>query len=182
MWLRLIFSISLFLPHLVLAQTPSPSPVPAEEPLTGQEGRGVSSTGADSNAGAEGPDSGAISLSKGGIAAIIAVVVVVALLGGKRSRKHKCSRGSDADALPVGSVVLYIIAKRRQWKVRESIRRASRRITGRSDGAKTQRQSKRGAVRVEQPRSSKAADLEKGTVETKVEAKSWKSKLSRPTR
>lgn len=33
----------------------------------------------------------------------------------------------------VTSVVLFILAKRRNWKIRDSIRRASRRLTGRRD-------------------------------------------------
>ena len=46
--------------------------------------------------------------------AIIVVVVVVAVFG-------------------IASVVLFVVAKRRQWNVRASIKRASRRLTGRGD-------------------------------------------------
>lgn len=34
----------------------------------------------------------------------------------------------------VASTILFVIAKRRQWKVRDSIRRISRRVTGRGVG------------------------------------------------
>ena len=35
-------------------------------------------------------------------------------------------------SIAVASIVLYVVAKRRQWNVRQSIRRASRRLTGRN--------------------------------------------------
>ncbi|KAI4764761.1 hypothetical protein E4T52_03229 [Aureobasidium sp. EXF-3400] len=67
---------------------------------------------ADNAAGASGGDSGSFKLSKGGFAAIISVVSVGVGLG-------------------IIFLVLFVVAKRRQWKVRQSIARASRRITGR---------------------------------------------------
>ncbi|CAD0095343.1 unnamed protein product [Aureobasidium mustum] len=63
---------------------------------------------ADNAAGASGGDSGSFQLSKEGFAAIISVV-----------------------SIGVGLGILFVIARRRQWKVRQSIVRASRRITGR---------------------------------------------------
>lgn len=177
-----------------LTQPPSAAPTlqPAEEPVTGLEegGVGAESSGPDSNAGASGNDTGAITLSKGGIAAIIAVVVVVVVLGGQYLCSSTCRlRLQFLTFSTVISVVLYFVAKRRQWKVRESIRRASRRLTGRSGPTKSQRQSKRTPVRMDVPQSSKVSDIEKGRVETKVEsvfdvdspkAKSWKSKMVKP--
>ncbi|KAK6000649.1 hypothetical protein QM012_003374 [Aureobasidium pullulans] len=67
---------------------------------------------ADNAAGASGGDSGSFQLSKGGYAAIISVVSIGVGLG-------------------IIFLVLFVIARRRQWKVRQSIIRASRRITGR---------------------------------------------------
>lgn len=194
---RLLLVTALLFAHAIaqsLTQPPSAAPTsqPAEEPVTGLEegGVGAESSGPDSNAGASGDDTGAITLSKGGIAAIIAVVVVVAVLGGQYLCSSTCRlRLRFLTSSTVASVVLYFVAKRRQWKVRESIRRASRRLTGRSGPTKSQRQSKRTPVRMDLPPSSKVSDLEKGKVETKVEstfdvdspkAKSWKSKMVKP--
>ncbi|KAK6397859.1 hypothetical protein LTR65_005107 [Meristemomyces frigidus] len=50
--------------------------------------------------------------------AIIVVVVVVALFG-------------------IASTILFVVAKRRQWNIRASIARASRRLTGRFGDKKT---------------------------------------------
>lgn len=71
----------------------------------------------DSAGGASGNDSGSFSLSKGGLIAIIVIVVGVAVFG-------------------IASIVLFVLAKRRQWNVRASIKRASRRLTGRDPGPK----------------------------------------------
>ncbi|THY41129.1 hypothetical protein D6C98_09385 [Aureobasidium pullulans] len=67
---------------------------------------------ADNAAGASGGDSGSFKLSKGGFAAIISVVSIGVGLG-------------------IIFLVLFVVAKRRQWNVRKSIARASRRLTGR---------------------------------------------------
>ncbi|OCK77684.1 hypothetical protein K432DRAFT_284058, partial [Lepidopterella palustris CBS 459.81] len=106
-----------------------------------------------STAGASGNTQGAFSLSKGALVAIITVVVVVAVLGS-------------------ASVVLFYLAKKRQWDVRQSLRRASRRLTGRSDVSKvdrqTNRQNRRTGVRIASPPPSarktnqREHDLEKG--------------------
>jgi hypothetical protein len=71
----------------------------------------------DSAGGASGSDSSSFSLSQGGLIAIIIVVVAVAVFG-------------------IASIVLYVLAKRRQWNVRASLKRASRRLTGRSARSK----------------------------------------------
>ncbi|THY90757.1 hypothetical protein D6C93_06478 [Aureobasidium pullulans] len=67
---------------------------------------------ADNAAGASGGDSGSFKLSKGGFAAIISVVSIGVGLG-------------------IIFLVLFVVARRRQWNVRKSIARASRRLTGR---------------------------------------------------
>ncbi|OCL14934.1 hypothetical protein AOQ84DRAFT_384396 [Glonium stellatum] len=129
-------------------------------------------------AGASGSSSGAFSLSKGALAAIITVVVLV-VVGG------------------IASVTLFYLAKKRQWDVRQSFRRASRRLTGRSDITKINRQTRRTGVRMASPPPSSKnmlRDIEKGApasgekgrttttitstfeVETPV-AKSWTSKF-----
>ncbi|KAI4730435.1 hypothetical protein E4T49_01795 [Aureobasidium sp. EXF-10728] len=67
---------------------------------------------ADNAAGASGDDSGSFKLSKAGFAAIISVVSIGVGLG-------------------LLFLILFVIAKRRQWKVRQSLARVSRRITAR---------------------------------------------------
>lgn len=145
------------------------------------------SSGADSAAGAEGADDGSFKMSKGGMIAIIVVVVVVAVGG-------------------IVSTVLFFIAKKRQWEVRKSLKRVSRRLTGRSTAgagaARDNRENRRTAVRMASPpagknrsaapKQNKERDLEKGekkpagrrekptmsafSVETPV-VKSWKDKV-----
>ncbi|KAF2649892.1 hypothetical protein K491DRAFT_771312 [Lophiostoma macrostomum CBS 122681] len=100
------------------------------------------------DAGAQGADKGSFSLSQGGLIAIIVVAVIVAVAG-------------------TASAILFWLAKKRQWNVRQSLRRASRRLTGRSDVSK--RQNRRTGVRLNSPPPSKARapsrtdkDVEKG--------------------
>ncbi|KAF2764250.1 hypothetical protein EJ03DRAFT_378780 [Teratosphaeria nubilosa] len=64
----------------------------------------------DTDAGASGSGGSGGSIGKGGLIAIIVVVVVVAIFG-------------------ITSTILFVLAKRRQWNVRASIARASRRLT-----------------------------------------------------
>ena len=66
--------------------------------------------------------SGSFSMSQGGLIAIIVVVVCVAIFG-------------------ITSIVLFVLAKRRQWNVRASLKRASKRLTakGREDAARRKR-------------------------------------------
>ncbi|TKA82805.1 hypothetical protein B0A55_01058 [Friedmanniomyces simplex] len=82
---------------------------------------GSSGSGSDVNtdAGASGSGS-SFSISKGGLIAVIVVVVIVALFG-------------------IASTILFVVAKRRQWNVRASIRRVSRRLTGRAGAPPTPR-------------------------------------------
>lgn len=76
----------------------------------------------------------------------------------------------NANVPVVGSATLWWLAKKRQWDVRQSIRRASRRITGRSmvDVSKQNRQGRRASIRLASPPPGKNArpkqghDLEKG--------------------
>ncbi|KAK0629130.1 hypothetical protein B0T17DRAFT_464730, partial [Bombardia bombarda] len=69
-----------------------------------------SSSGDDGTlAGASGSSTGNYELSHGGLIAIIVVVCVVAIFG-------------------VASAVLFFLAKKNEWKVRETIRRSARRV------------------------------------------------------
>jgi len=60
-------------------------------------------------AGAAGPSGGGMVLSHGALIAIIVVVVVVALFG-------------------IASSVLFFVAKKREWTIRETIRRSARKV------------------------------------------------------
>ncbi|KAI1434770.1 hypothetical protein GGR50DRAFT_383449 [Xylaria sp. CBS 124048] len=63
----------------------------------------------DTAAGASGPSTGGIQLSHGGLIAIIVVVAVVAVVG-------------------ISTAVLFYFAKKREWKIRENVRRSARKM------------------------------------------------------
>jgi len=63
----------------------------------------------DNAGGASGTSSGDVNISRGAMIAIILVVVLVAAVG-------------------ITSAVLFYLAKKREWKVRESVRRSARRV------------------------------------------------------
>ncbi|KAI9726815.1 MAG: hypothetical protein M1828_000671 [Chrysothrix sp. TS-e1954] len=141
--------LSLLLPVLALAQDPENGPVanPAPIPTVGSS--------PNSEAGASGGNQGAYSLSRGGLIAIIVVVVVFALLG-------------------IGSAVLFYVAKKRQWELRKSIKRVSRKVVSRRNSVKSlDRQSRRhGTVRLaSETKASRPRDLEKGDTRRAPEAK-----------
>ncbi|KAI9666869.1 MAG: hypothetical protein M1831_001374 [Alyxoria varia] len=92
---------------------------------------------ADDNAGASGDDGKAYDLSTGGLVAIIVVVVVVAIFG-------------------IASAVLFYVAKKRQWKLREKMKHASRRVASKVTTPLTSRfprdqTGSRGTVRMHSP-------------------------------
>ncbi|KAI4643050.1 hypothetical protein J4E93_007119 [Alternaria ventricosa] len=137
--------LSFLLPLLALAQDSSSG---SELPPPGYNG-GSDNPQDPSDAGAAGTQKGAFSLSGGAIAAIIVVAVLVVL-------------GS------IASGVLWWLAKKRQWDVRASIRRASRRFTGRAnnDTGKQNRENRRTGIRLNSPppgkNANKMRDIEKG--------------------
>ncbi|KLU88643.1 hypothetical protein MAPG_07628 [Magnaporthiopsis poae ATCC 64411] len=102
-------------------------------------------------AGASGSAKGALEISQGGMIAIIVIVSVVAVLG-------------------IASSVLFYLAKKREWKVRETIRKSAKRVVTaltprRSEFPKSARESRSGRVRLDDvpptPRL-RPEDLEKG--------------------
>ncbi|KAF2250256.1 hypothetical protein BU26DRAFT_408267, partial [Trematosphaeria pertusa] len=150
----------LVLAHDVLAQsattTTASSDTAAQTPNTGYNG-GVDNPQDPSDAGAAGASKGAFSLSRGGLIAIIVVAVLVAVGG-------------------VGSAVLFWLAKKRQWDVRQSIRRASRRLTGRSDVSK--RQNRRTGVRLNSPPPARNAKVPERDVEKGLGSNAQKAKTT----
>ncbi|KAF2735861.1 hypothetical protein EJ04DRAFT_401405, partial [Polyplosphaeria fusca] len=138
----LLYICFTLLPLLAFAQD---APQTSQPPSPGPGYNGGEDNPQDpSDAGAEGSSKGAFALSKGGLIAIIVVAVIVAVGG-------------------TGSAVLFWLAKKRQWDVRQSLRRASRRLTGRSDVA-TKRQNRRTGMRLASPPASarRERDVEKG--------------------
>jgi len=99
------------------ATTTSPFPLATESPFRGHgEDAGAGTVGAapgsaadGSAAGASGSSSGSMELSRGGLIAVIIVVVVVALVG-------------------IASTVLFFVAKKREWTMRETLRRSARKV------------------------------------------------------
>ncbi|KAL2755615.1 hypothetical protein ACRALDRAFT_2027327 [Sodiomyces alcalophilus JCM 7366] len=88
------------------------TPTEHEFPLATEEffpDGGDANHGIDSEAGASGSSPGAVNLSKDAIIAIIVVVSVVAVLG-------------------IGMAVLFYVAKKREWKIRENIRKSARKV------------------------------------------------------
>ncbi|KAF2848686.1 hypothetical protein T440DRAFT_556509 [Plenodomus tracheiphilus IPT5] len=134
------------LPLLALAQGSG-----GDLPPAGYNG-GTDNPQDPSDAGAAGSQKGAFSLSGGAMAAIIVVAVIV-VVGG------------------IASATLWWLAKKRQWNVRQSIRRASRRLTGRAplDNPKQTRENRRTGIRLNSPPPGKKGgqsrldrDIEKG--------------------
>ncbi|KAI1342989.1 hypothetical protein F5Y15DRAFT_273526 [Xylariaceae sp. FL0016] len=84
-------------------------PLATEDPYTGGGDNGLGGSGVDDAAGASGSSPGAVSISHGAMVAIIIVVAIVGVLG-------------------ISMAVLFYLAKKREWKVRENIRRSARRV------------------------------------------------------
>ncbi|EME50360.1 hypothetical protein DOTSEDRAFT_77383 [Dothistroma septosporum NZE10] len=88
----------------------SNDPDQTDQPSSGIYGSS-SSQGGNTDAGASGSGS-SFNLSTGGLVAIIIVVVAVVAFG-------------------VATTTLWVIAKRRQWTMKQTLKRASKRLTGR---------------------------------------------------
>ncbi|KAI8955457.1 hypothetical protein F4801DRAFT_329532 [Xylaria longipes] len=81
-------------------------PLATDDPYAGT---GPAPGAVDDSAGAAGSSPGAVQLSHGALIAIIVVVAGVVVLG-------------------ISTAVLFYLAKKREWKVRESIRRSARKV------------------------------------------------------
>ncbi|POS75746.1 hypothetical protein DHEL01_v205856 [Diaporthe helianthi] len=99
-----------------MAATSSSSfPLATEDPYTGggDNTAGTANAGSDgspdNDAGASGTSSNNFQVSQGALIAIILIVVFVALLG-------------------IASGTLFYLAKKREWKVRETIRRSAKKV------------------------------------------------------
>ncbi|TPX10247.1 uncharacterized protein E0L32_001444 [Thyridium curvatum] len=80
-----------------------------EAPYTGPDGPGGVSSDGGNAAGASGSSPGAVEISRGAMAAIIVVVCVVGIIG-------------------ISTSILFYVAKKREWKVRETLRRSARKV------------------------------------------------------
>ncbi|KAI0014783.1 hypothetical protein F4780DRAFT_168713 [Xylariomycetidae sp. FL0641] len=125
-------------------------------PLADSTSETISGGTVDADAGASGSSSGGVQLSRSAMIAIIIVVVVVAVLG-------------------VSMAVLFYLAKKKEWKIRQSIRRSAKKVVTaltprRSEFPKSVKQSgngrtSRGRVRLDDvPPTPKLRpeDVEKG--------------------
>ncbi|KAK8085065.1 hypothetical protein PG997_006336 [Apiospora hydei] len=93
-----------------MATTTAPFPLPTDDPaFYGADGTNKPNSAIDSTEGASGSSPGAIEISHGGMVAIIVVVSVVAVLG-------------------ISMAVLFYVAKKREWKIRETLRRSARKV------------------------------------------------------
>lgn len=149
--------------------TSSAFPLATLDPYTGGQDAppgtaNSGSSGGGDDAGASGGTSGAVEISHGAMAAIIVVVVVVGLLG-------------------ISSAVLFYVAKKREWRVRETLRRSARKVVTaltprRSEFPKSVKEGssrgRNGRVRLDDvpptPRL-KPEDLEKGLAQADVKRK-----------
>ncbi|KAK6845814.1 hypothetical protein PG990_007732 [Apiospora arundinis] len=91
-----------------MATTTAPFPLATESPATIYDGSS-SSPGSGTAEGASGSSPGAVEISHGGMVAIIVVVSVVAVLG-------------------ISMAILFYVAKKREWKIRETLRRSARKV------------------------------------------------------
>ncbi|KAI1175901.1 hypothetical protein F4777DRAFT_293635 [Nemania sp. FL0916] len=89
-----------------MATSTAAFPLSTDDPLSGDNSPGGA---VDDAAGAAGSSPGAAQLSHGALIAIIVVVAVVVVLG-------------------ISTAVLFYLAKKREWRVRESIRRSARKV------------------------------------------------------
>lgn len=124
---------------------------PGDGPSAGDVGS-TAGTG-DTNAGAQGNSSSSITISKGGIIALIVVAVTVCIIG-------------------ITTATLWYFAKKRSWEVRKTLRRSARRVATaltprRSTFPKDvhSKRGKRGLTKIEEvPNTPRITvdDLEKG--------------------
>lgn len=111
-------------------------PLATEQPCTTDCGDGA---GTANSAGTVNSDAGAgggstdntFALSEGGLIAIIVIVVLVAILGSKSPCPPRTCT-SPASMLTtekkVGTASLFYVAKKREWRVRETLRRSARKV------------------------------------------------------
>ncbi|TDZ16916.1 hypothetical protein C8034_v005535 [Colletotrichum sidae] len=91
------------------AATSNYFPLATETYFPNSGGDASSSSGVDNEAGASGDSPGAVGLSSD---AMIAIIVVVSVVG----------------ALGIGMAVLFYVAKKREWKIRETMRKSARKV------------------------------------------------------
>ena len=112
--------------------TNDPFPLATEDPSI----YGPSSTsGVDNAEGASGSSPGAIEISHGGMVAIIVVVSVVAVLGSRSPSSYLTIESlvpnityTDCEIRTVSMAILFYVAKKREWRIRETLRRSARKV------------------------------------------------------
>ncbi|KAK5443510.1 hypothetical protein LTS15_010655 [Exophiala xenobiotica] len=105
-WSTVLFFLVVSQAGQILAQSGDGGGASGVEP--GDIGGGAPGTGSQ-NVGAQGSDTGSVKLSVGATVAIAVVVSVVVLLGGT-------------------TAILFFLAKKRQWKIKEGLRRSASKV------------------------------------------------------
>lgn len=109
------------------SQTSAYFPLATDNSWQGQSGSITPQDGTD--AGAAGDSSAnSITLSTGALVAIIVVVVVVILIGGKQISHVPVPNCSICSCKLVTTASLFFIAKKREWTIKETIRRSTKRV------------------------------------------------------
>lgn len=110
-------------------------PLATETPYGGNDGSTAGTANSEGNgtpdndAGASGSSTGhTFDISTGGLIAIVLVVVIVALLGSKSTTRLPPHKFRSLILHIVGSSTLFYIAKKREWKVREAIRKSAKKV------------------------------------------------------
>lgn len=140
-----------------------------------------------SDAGASGHSTGSVNISRGAMVAIIVIVTVVAVVGSK-PLKRSLAIVPMLTCPQVASSILFFVAKKREWKVRETVRRSARKVVTaltprRSEFPKAVKESggrgRAGRVRLDDvpptPRI-KPEDLEKGFTVTETKRTNFSRK------
>lgn len=84
--------------------------------------------GVDDAAGAAGEDTGGMYLPQGALIAIIVVAAVFVIIGGESPSPPPPLRAIADMVLQVSTAVLFYVAKKREWKMREKFRQSARKV------------------------------------------------------
>jgi hypothetical protein len=134
--------LAAMLPGILAAPTPTSSasqtqtinpsfPTITDTENTGDIPGGVGSVASGPTAGASSSNGGAYSLSTGAVVGIaVGIILVIAIISEPTPLPRRIGTGM-LTICKVPLWLLWFIAKRRQWTIRETLTRASRRLTGR---------------------------------------------------
>jgi hypothetical protein len=99
-----------------------------QDAAPGTVGSSGDSSAAYNAAGASGSSNDGFQISRGAVIAIIVVVVIVAIIGSESLTALRPVEQRQADRQAVTCTALFFVAKKREWKVRETLRRSARKV------------------------------------------------------